>query len=256
MNETFAPRYRAAAAPRTTFTLIELLVVVAIIAVLAAMLLPSLANARAVAERTACASQLRQLAVGVHLYVDTEDNAVPIPVVWHVWEYQPYARNDAIPNSSADARRWGYSAGDSMNLMRLVQTGLVKDRELYFCPKDDARRRAYLPGGATFPVNSSSYSYAYNPWFDSNTGASNPLYYRESIFPADKLLATDALTGGNNTAAWNFHRSVWNVAFIDGHVAVNSSPEAAYWLTLVGSAPNDNVKRGYRNKARALLSRP
>jgi prepilin-type N-terminal cleavage/methylation domain-containing protein len=53
---------------RPGFTLIELLVVIAIIAILAALLLPSLARAKAAGLSAACKSNLRQIGVGLNLY--------------------------------------------------------------------------------------------------------------------------------------------------------------------------------------------
>src|ERR1041385_364401 len=55
-----------------SFTLIELLVVVAIIAVLAAMLLPSLARAKSTTKQMVCLSNLRQ--VGVATFAMAADN--------------------------------------------------------------------------------------------------------------------------------------------------------------------------------------
>lgn len=63
------------------FTLIELLVVIAIIAVLVALLLPAVQAAREAARRTQCANNLKQLALGMHNYHDTQRTFPPGVVI-------------------------------------------------------------------------------------------------------------------------------------------------------------------------------
>ena len=63
--------------PRRGFTLIELLVVIGIIAILLAILLPTLGRARDASRRVACASNLRQVGAAFRMYLNDGDEWVP-----------------------------------------------------------------------------------------------------------------------------------------------------------------------------------
>jgi len=67
---------------RKGFTLIELLVVIAIIAILAAILFPVFAKAREKARQTSCLSNIKQLSLGMLMYVQDYDERFPRP-----WNY-------------------------------------------------------------------------------------------------------------------------------------------------------------------------
>ncbi len=81
-----AARFRG----RNAFTLIELLVVVAIIAILAGMLLPALAQAKEKGRQAACISNLHQVTIGTTLYA--QDNADAL------YYYVDADRKPQVPN--------------------------------------------------------------------------------------------------------------------------------------------------------------
>ncbi len=63
---------------RHAFTLIELLVVIAIIGLLGALLLPALSRAKESARGAACLSNLRQVGIALQLYVQDNNNRLPV----------------------------------------------------------------------------------------------------------------------------------------------------------------------------------
>src|ERR1700743_1509130 len=94
--------------PNHAFPLIDLLVVIAIIAILAAILFPVFAQAKAAAKKTVCLSNSKQMALALNMYAnDFDDSAVQntsannytLPgssnVYWNTWmtELQPYIKN-------------------------------------------------------------------------------------------------------------------------------------------------------------------
>jgi len=107
------------------FTLIELLVVVAIIAVLAALLLPALSRAKEKARHIACISNLKQLTLAWLVYIDEFDDTLP--------------RNEATFTASLPGS-WVLGSApndvDTKNIEAGTLFPYVKSTAVYRCPSD------------------------------------------------------------------------------------------------------------------------
>jgi prepilin-type N-terminal cleavage/methylation domain-containing protein/prepilin-type processing-associated H-X9-DG protein len=87
LSAAVSPSPSSGRATERAFTLIELLVTIAIIAILASLLLPGLAGAKARSQRLKCTSQMKQLGLGLTLFTTDHDEMYP-PTAYATGDYQ------------------------------------------------------------------------------------------------------------------------------------------------------------------------
>jgi prepilin-type N-terminal cleavage/methylation domain-containing protein len=211
------------------FTLVELLVVVAIVALLAAVLLPSLRGARDAARSTLCSTQLRDLAFALAYYAEDQADWFP-----------PAEPADREPVSKL---HWFMNRA----LMRYVHVPLCCDadgnllgppaeRSPLTCPLDDEpllSRDGKEQGYAL--------SYALNVTFGIGGRPNNNYYRRRDEFqlPALTLAFADAngLSAAPGIVSYhacgrdNFayrHREMVNGVFLDAHVMQLKQPDIPF----------------------------
>jgi prepilin-type N-terminal cleavage/methylation domain-containing protein/prepilin-type processing-associated H-X9-DG protein len=196
---------------RRGFTLIELLVVIAVIAILASLLFPAVAKAKAKTRGIVCINNLRQWALGMQLYIT--DN------------------NDYFPPEGT---------GNSLNQVTGWYVALPK--ELGFASYFDMpwRTNAAAPLGHSIwicPANTNRsngnnlFHYCMNEHVDETGGKDHPVRFSSIPNPAVTVWLFDngkkAARAQQNNVHTNLHNGGAHFAFVDGHTTRFKNTE--YW---------------------------
>lgn len=171
---------------RRAFTLIELLVVIAIIAILAAILFPVFAQARAKARQAACISNLKQLNLAILMYAQDYDETYPY------WSWILSADAGSCPNPANPG-----ACGHFESAWFTAIYPYVKNAGVYACPQDPANITPFNSQITGWTRATDPTTVGVNPALVNakmSYGISEPLHFGELFGPGPSLSPTTLAT--------------------------------------------------------------
>lgn len=248
------------------FTLVELLVVIAVIAILAALLLPALAQAKGRAQAIACMNNPKQLAIAWHMYAN--DNAERLP--YNLGLVGSSFRTEL--NWVNNVMTWDLSP-DNTNVETLTKASLGTyvggNAAIYRCPSDHSLSAVQIEAGWTARIR----SYSMNAMvgdagtFSANGfNTNNPSYkqfFKITQIPQPSAIFvfldehpdsindgyflnkapksyTASATGGNYYGKWtdlpaSYHNGATSFSYADGHALLHRWQQSS---TVLPALPN------------------
>jgi prepilin-type N-terminal cleavage/methylation domain-containing protein len=232
------------------FSLIELLVVMATLALLIAILLPALSQARYQARRAACAANLRQIGVAIHLYADDFDDTIPFGPAG-----RPITGSNFYTVTGNVTSLLSLEDGAPVGLGLLLKDYLSHQPKVMFCPGADQPSEAEAQLARVGWAQAQSDYYYRHASVALLTGKPNAFHVRlndlgrnskghpiAALVTDVQFLAHPSLAAFQVKTRTSHRRASSNILFAAGHVKTVSNKDDKFTVN-IGNAPYDALER-------------